>query len=584
MKGLIDKRLLREIRPVSGFLLTTIGLGIVTALLAVAQARAFSEVVAKVFLSGATLANAWNPLLWILGILLVRGGVQTVSEMTAHEAAIRIKEDLRERFLLKLFELGPIYSRGERVGELVNTAIEGIEALEDYFARYLPQLASAVFIPILILGFVFPLDFGSALILLVTGPLIPLFMILIGKLAEKRSLHQWQSLSRMSAHFYDMLQGLTTLKVFGRSKDQARVIGRVSDSYRQMTLSVLKIAFLSAFVLEFLATISTALVAVALGLRLVYGKISFQEALFLLLMVPEFFQPLRTLGLQFHAGLSGANAAQRIYEVLNLKVNEFEVERSLKGTENFFKEFTLTFNQVFLSYEEDAEPALKGLDFEIHSGQQVALVGPSGAGKSSILSLLMRFIEPSKGDIRISGISLEQIPLPLWRTQIAYVSQHPYLFRGTIGDNIRLARPEASEAEVIMAAQKAAAHDFILNLPQGYQTLVGEGGAGLSGGQAQRIALARAFLKNAPFLLLDEATESLDGESEHLIQEALRELIKGRTVLMIAHRIQTVYQADQILVVDQGRIAEAGTHQELLKQRGLYSRFIQEYQGGGGAE
>lgn len=581
---MIDKRLLRETRRVSGFLLTTIGLGIVTALLAVAQARAFSEVIAKVFLSGATLSNVRNSLLWILGILLVRGGVQWLSEITTHEAAIRIKEDLRERFLLKLFELGPIYSRGERAGELVNTAIEGIEALEDYFARYLPQLALAVFIPILILGFVFPLDFDSALILLVTGPLIPLFMILIGKLAEKRSLHQWQSLSRMSAHFFDMLQGLTTLKVFGRSKDQARVIGRVSDSYRQMTLSVLKIAFLSAFVLEFLATISTALVAVALGLRLVYGKISFQEALFLLLMVPEFFQPLRTLGLQFHAGLSGVNAAQRIYEVLNLKVNEFEVERSIEGTENFFKEFTLTFNQVFLRYEEDAEPALKGLDFEIHSGQRIALVGPSGAGKSSILSLLMRFIEPSKGDIRISGISLEQIPLPLWRTQIAYVSQQPYLFKGTIRDNIRLARPEASEDEVIMAAQKAAAHDFILHLPQGYQTLVGEGGAGLSGGQAQRIALARAFLKNAPLLLLDEATASLDGESEHLIQEALRELIKGRTVLMIAHRIQTVYQADQILVVDQGRIAEAGTHQELLNQRGLYSRFIQEYRGGGGAE
>ncbi|HVJ48282.1 thiol reductant ABC exporter subunit CydD [Desulfitobacterium sp.] len=581
---MIDKRLLHESRRVSNFLMITIGLGVAIAGLAVVQARAFSHIVAEVFLQGAMLPQVWNSLMWILGILVVRGIVQWFSEVTAHEAAIRIKENLRERFLKTLIQLGPLYARGERAGELVNTAIEGIEALEDYFARYLPQLALAGLIPLFILFYVFPLDYESGMILLLTGPLIPVFMMLIGKLAEKKSLQQWRALSWMSAHFLDMLQGLATLKVFGRSQDQARVIGRVSDSFRRTTLSVLRIAFLSALVLEFMATISTALVAVALGLRLVYGKISFEEALFLLVIAPEFYQPLRNLGLQFHASLSGVNAANRIYEVLNQVENlegdvlhqEMESNMSITGIP---KDLTLSFKQVSLVYAAKEAPALDDLSFDVRSGERVALVGPSGAGKSSAFSLLMRFIEPTKGEILISGIPLGQFPPAQWRSHIAYLSQQPYLFSGTIEENIRLARPEALDSEVKEAAQKAAAHDFIVSFPQGYQTLVGEGGASLSGGQAQRIAIARAFLKNASLLLLDEATEGLDAESESVIQNSLTELMAGRTVLMIAHRMNTVCQADRILVLDQGKIVETGSHQELVQQQGLYSRFVQEYRG-----
>lgn len=587
---MIDKRLLRASRRVSSILIATVILGIAAAGLAVAQAYALSHVVAEAFLNKATLTSLWTPLVWILGIILLRGVVQWLSTIVAQEAAIRVKENIREQFLKALIRLGPLYARGERAGELVNTAVEGIESLEDYFARYLPQLAMAGLIPLFMLLYIFPLDYQTALVLLITGPIIPVFMMLIGKLAEKKSLQQWRALSWMSAHFLDMLQGLATLKVFGRSKDQARVIGRVSESFRKTTLSVLRIAFLSALVLEFMSTISTALVAVALGVRLVYGKIVFEEALFLLVITPEFYLPLRNLGLKFHASLSGVNAANRIYEVLNQIENlpgdtedsgsdKPRFQSGSKPSELELAEANIIFRNVSLVYDADGLAALDGVDLEIRPGEHVALVGPSGAGKSTVFSLLMHFIKPTEGEIIIAGTPLEQVPAAQWRSQIAYLSQQPYLFSGTIEENIRLARPEALDSEVREAAEKAAAHDFIMTFPNGYQTLVGEGGARLSGGQAQRIAIARAFLKNASLLLLDEATEGLDAESEHVIQDSLSELMKGRTVLMIAHRLNTVCQADRILVLDHGKIAETGSHQELMQRQGLYAQFVREYRG-----
>lgn len=402
----------------------TVALGIGIAILAVGQVWLVSQVIAQVFLQGATLVQVRNSLIGIIGIIGVRAVLQFFSEMSAREAAIRFKENLRERFLKQLLGLGPVYTRGERAGELLNTAVEGIEALDDYFSRYIPQLASAVFIPLLILGFVFPLDFKSGIILLLTGPLIPFFMILIGKLAEKKSLQQWQSLSRMSAHFLDMLQGLTTLKVFGRSKDQAKVIGRVSESFRKATLGVLKIAFLSAFVLEFLAMISTALVAVTLGLRLINATIAYSEALFLLILAPEFYLPLRTLGSQFHARLSGENAAKRIFEVLELEseISCLKEEVEVNGKEQGKRVQTknqdnaeekgslLSFKHVDLRYDQDAETVLDDICFEVRSGERIALVGPSGAGKSSILQILLRFIEPTRGEVWVNGTSLNHIP------------------------------------------------------------------------------------------------------------------------------------------------------------------------------
>jgi ATP-binding cassette subfamily C protein CydD len=572
----LDERLLHQARSVRLHLALTVGLGLLGGVLMVWQARYLSRVVNRVFLEGQSLSDVQALMLALLILALARAGVIWGGEVAANRVAGQVKADLRERLFAHLMALGPVYARGERSGELVNTAVEGIEALDAYFGQYLPQLALAALVPLTVLAFVFPLDPISGLVLLLTAPLIPIFMALIGSLADALTKRQWTSLSRMSAHFLDVLQGLTTLKLFGRSREQIQTIAEISDRFRQATLGVLRVAFLSAMVLEMVGTISTAIVAVGIGLRLLYGGLSFEEAFFVLLLAPEFYLPLRTLGARFHAGMSGVAAAQRIFEVLETPL---PLPASVEGPRLPAPRFHIRFQDVHYAYEDGRRPALNGASFEIRPGQKVALIGPSGAGKSTLAYLLLRFIEPERGQISIDGKPLGQLPVTDWRGLVAWVPQDAYLFNATVAENIRLAWPESGLEEVIWAARQAHADEFIRALPQGYDTPIGERGARLSGGQAQRIALARAFLKDAALLIMDEPTANLDPELEALLQKSTERLLQNRTALIIAHRLSTVYRADQIVVLEAGRVVEVGTHETLLERGGVYHQMIAAYGG-----
>jgi ATP-binding cassette subfamily C protein CydD len=429
---------------------------------------------------------------------------------------------------------------------------------------------------------VFPADWVAGLVMLITAPLIPLFMIIIGSSAQSRNQRQWKELTRMSAHFLDVIQGLTTLKLFGASRREAAVVERISNAYRSSTMQVLRIAFLSSAVLELLAALGIAIIAVFVGFRL-YGlvmalpdwlsalpEISYFEGLFVLMLAPEFYAPLRNMGTQYHARMSAVAAAEQMMRVLETAPAPVSSGQARLAAP---RPFGLRFEDVHFSYEEGRD-ALRGLDFEARAGTRVALVGSSGAGKTTVINLVLGFIAPTKGRILIGDQALADLDLEDWRRHLAWVPQQPRLFQGTIGDNIRLGRPTAELEAVRAAARRARADDFIEALPAGYDSPVGERGAGLSGGQIQRIALARAFLRDAPLVILDEATANLDPRSERLVQEGIDELAQGRTLLVVAHRLATVCRADQILVLDRGRVAESGTHETLLAAGGIYARMI----------
>ncbi len=547
----------------------TIALGFLAGIFTIAQARVLSRVVERVFLQSQSLQQVASLLLILLGLLLCRAVLSWGGELAANRVAQRVKDRLRGRLVQHFLELGPAFAGGEKTGELTSALVERVDALEAYFSQYLPGLVLAALVPLTILIVVFPLDLLSGMIFLLTAPLIPLFMVLIGNLAQTLTQRQWQTLSRLSAYFLDVLQGLPTLKMLGRSQAQVEKIDRLSDQFRQKTMAVLRVTFLSALVLEMVATLSTAVVAVEIGLRLLYGRLSFEQAFFVLLLAPEFYLPLRTLGARFHSGMAGVEAARRIFQILETPAREKNLPRTSSGPKSA-SFASLRFQDVSVSYA-DERSALRGVTFEIHQRECTALVGPSGGGKSTVAALLLGFIEPHQGAIWLDDRRLDEIPTDDWLATVAWVPQKPYLLNDSVEANIRLARPEASRAQVIQAAQQAEADEFIRALPQGYDTLVGERGLRLSGGEAQRIALARAFLKDASLVILDEATANLDPLSERRLQSSMQRLMSGRTVLVIAHRLNTVTQADRIIVLEQGKIVQSGTHSE-LSQRGSLSQ------------
>ncbi|SHL55788.1 thiol reductant ABC exporter subunit CydD [Streptomyces yunnanensis] len=543
----VDPRLLRYARATRGFLVAVVVLGLAGAGLVVSQAMLIAEIVVGAFQHERTLGALATPVALLAAVSVGRGLVSWLTELAAHRASAAVKSELRMRLVERAAALGPgaEIRRAEgadtlelRTGELATLATRGIDALDDYFARYLPQLGLAVVVPVAVLARIVTGDWISALTIVITLPLIPLFMVLIGWATQSRMDRQWRLLSRLSGHFLDVVEGLPTLKVFGRAKAQAASIRAITSSYRRATLRTLRIAFLSSFALELLATISVALVAVGIGMRLVHGELDLSTGLMVLVLAPEAYLPLRQVGAQYHAAAEGLSAADEIFAVLETRPRTPGVAPAPDGT-------GLTVEGLVVRHPGRTAASLPATSFEVRPGETVALVGPSGAGKSTLLSAVLGFTAPSEGRVLVDGHDIADLSPDSWHGRIAWVPQHPHLFAGSIAENVRLVRPDADDAAVRGALGEAGALEFVDALPDGTATRLGESGAGLSAGQRQRIALARAFLADRPIVLLDEPTANLDGETEQTLVEAVGRLAAGRTVLMVVHRPALLAVADR---------------------------------------
>lgn len=570
-----QSRLIREARA-SGLLLPlAILFGFLAGVLIVLQSYQVSRIIAGVFLQKQTLSQVLPLLRAVILIVIARALLTFLNEVAAGRLAVNVKNRLRRLLFEKLNRLGPAYLKDEHTGELVTTAIQGVDALDAYYSQYLPQVLIAVLLPVTILVVVFPIDLLTGVVFLFTAPLIPLFMMLIGWASEALTKRQWLAMSRLGSYFLDTLQGIATLKALGKGKDRAGEVRLVSDRYRAATLKVLRLTFLTALVLELVATISTAVVAVEIGLRLLYSRIEFQQAFFILLMAPEFYLPMRNLSARYHAGMTGITAAKRIYEVLDTPDQAPSAVRDATDlADQFAGDYVISLRDVQYSYAGQEENSLQGINLDLQAGTHYALVGMSGSGKSTLAQVLLRFIEPDAGELTINRINAGEWSREDWRHFVGWVPQKPMLFSRSLLENITLGDTHLTDEEIENSIKRAELDEVVAALPQGIHTQLLEGGARLSGGEAQRVALARAFIKNPRLLILDEPTAHLDLLLEKKIARTLRRLMNGRTTVTIAHRLSTIQNADEILVLDQGRLVDRGKHQELIERCSVYRALI----------
>lgn len=547
----LDRRLLRSSKVARAPLATAVALGLVAAVAIVAQAVLLAHVIARVFLDGASLGDVVRDLLAVVAVGLLRAVVSWGFEASGHLGAARAMSELRRRLVSKVLDSRTGALSGAPSGEVAASAVQGVEGLEAYFSRYLPQVALAVLVPIAVLAWVVHVDLMAAAIMAGTVPLIPFFMVVIGRLAERRTAARWRALERLSGHFLDVIQGLPTLHAFNRATAQTALVASNGDRYRRETMKTLSVAFLSALVLELLAMLATAMVAVVLGVRLVNGDVGFEDALTVLLLAPELYLPLRQLGAQFHAAKDGVAGTARIFDIVEASPS-VPVAAHARPLPDMRKA-AIRFENVSFTYPARTGAALTDVELDIHAGETIALVGPNGAGKSTVASLLLRFADPTRGRISVAGEDLRELDLVAWRSQIAWVPQRPMLFAGTIAENVRIANPGASEVRLNRALHAAGAA-FVHDFPQRLETVIGAGGRVLSAGEARRVALARAFLRDAPLVILDEPSAHLDPAGATAVGDAIERLVATRTALLIVHGGGLTRCAEREVWLEHGRV------------------------------
>ena len=546
-----QRRLVRNSRSARAHIVLTVGLGFAATALIIAQATLLAIVIAGVFMDGDSLGDVSGMLVWLALIAVARGVISVGFESSGRFGAARVMSELRRSLAERLLLVNPGTARDDHSGELVASAVDGVEALESYFARYLPQLVLAATVPIAILVWVFPYDWKAGLILAITAPLIPIFMVLIGLLTEGRTRRRWSMLSRLSSHFLDLVAGLQTLRAYGRADAQADSIADVGERYRRETMGALRVGFLSSLVLELLAMIGVAMVATAVGIQLASGTLELEAGLVVLLLAPALYLPLRQLGNQFHASADGMVAAESIFEVLDqpalVEAPADPLPAPSPGGAG------LDIEGVELAFPGRGK-VLDGLDLSISPGETVGLVGPSGGGKSTLVSLILRLAGPDQGTLSCDGVDLTSVDPREWRRQIVWVPQRPTLFSGSLGWNLRLFAPEADDEAVAAAVEQAGLTDLVRSLPDGLATRIGDGGRRLSVGQSQRVAIARAFISPAPMVILDEPTAHLDSDSEETVAASIGPLTAGRTALLVSHRRRAIEGADRVLELRNGRL------------------------------
>jgi len=560
-----------QARPVRKLLARGLLAGTLQAVLMCVGAWLVAHALAGAIFGGQGLARLWPVLAILPALALARFGLGLWQRRATFEAGARVSERVRDDLQERVRRLGPQWAARQSGGDLVTRLVDGVDALVPYYAGYLPQAALAAIVPAVILLVTLAADPWSALVLLAMAPLIPLFMVLAGQAAAQASQRRWKRLRRMGAHFMDALSGLTTLRLFRAVSRERELLAATGDAYRRETMAVLRVAFLSALVLEFFATVSIAVLAVLIGFRLMWGRLGFEPGLFVLLLAPEFFLPLRALGTQRHRRMDAVAAAEDLVDLLAAPIDA--AAPAAPRVALAADRVALAFEQVRFGYDAD-RIVLRDLDLAVPAGSALTVVGASGSGKSTLLALLMGFARPQSGRILVDGQDLASLDIESWRRLIAWVPQRAHVFHGSLRDNLLLAAPNADRLALERALQAAALGPLVARLPHGLDTPLGERGQGLSGGERQRLALARAWLRDAPLLLLDEPMQHLDGATAAAIDAALKRLSRGRTVIRVAHRLDAIADDETIAVMADGRVTETGSAAELRAAGGAFARLL----------